>query len=391
MCARTTSPAMRPSASACRGRRWPPASTGICPAAFADAANRRLVDILQPDVLWAGGITAAVKICHIAEAAGLSVITHAGMNYPYGQHLAFAMPAIQWGERSEGVSSPGVPLAEMTLLPGTPAIQDGYVRPSDAPGFGLEITKEWLEAALGLRPVSRTLPPLCFVDGQTQRVGDVLARSAGKRPGAVVRLRMHDVQQDDVHVDAARVLHHAPDGGPHAFPLRGGAPQHEIERCIADRTRQVGDPGLNRDAKGAVAEREQRVAGTQPSFRKKHNRRTQVLSERFDHLVARGHPRAGAIPVTKTVPIFAADPSNHGAVSHVVRRKEAHRRAMVKREHVQRRRVVGKDQSAVRAQAFRVGTAYADAKHEAEETDDHVETDQDCPAECRDNCRGRCW
>ena len=115
------------------------------PGAFADAANRRLVDIFQPDVLWAGGITAAVKICHIAEAAGLPVITHAGMNYPYGQHLAYAMPAIPWGERSEGVSSPGVPLEEMTLLPGTPAIQNGYVRPSDAPGFGLEITKEWLE------------------------------------------------------------------------------------------------------------------------------------------------------------------------------------------------------------------------------------------------------
>lgn len=115
------------------------------PTAFADAANRRLVDIFQPDILWAGGITSAVRICHIAEAAGLSVITHAGMNYPFGQHLAFAMPAIQWGERSEGVSSPGVPLEEMTLLPGTPAIQDGHVRPSDAPGFGLEITKEWLE------------------------------------------------------------------------------------------------------------------------------------------------------------------------------------------------------------------------------------------------------
>ena len=98
-----------------------------------------------PDVLWGGGITGVVKICHIAEAAGISVITHAGMNYPYGQHLAFAMPAIIWGERSEGVSAPGVPLAEMTRLPGTPAIQDGYLVPSDAPGFGLEITMDWLE------------------------------------------------------------------------------------------------------------------------------------------------------------------------------------------------------------------------------------------------------
>ena len=48
---------------------------------------------------------------------GISVITHAGMNYPYGQHLAFAMPAITWGERSEGVSAPGVPLEEMVNYP----------------------------------------------------------------------------------------------------------------------------------------------------------------------------------------------------------------------------------------------------------------------------------
>ena len=113
---------------------------------FALAAGKGLVDILQPDVAWAGGITALVKICHIAEAHGLTVISHAGMNYPYGQHVSFAMPAIQWGERSEGVAPPGVPLEEMVLLPGTPAIKDGYLVPSDAPGFGLEISKEWLES-----------------------------------------------------------------------------------------------------------------------------------------------------------------------------------------------------------------------------------------------------
>jgi L-rhamnonate dehydratase len=116
------------------------------PTTFAAVVQRRLVDILQPDVLWAGGITACVKICHLAEASGVSVITHGGMNYPYGQHLAYAMPAIVWGERSEGVSAPGVPLEEMVLLPGTAVIKDGYLVPSDAPGFGLEVTKEWLEA-----------------------------------------------------------------------------------------------------------------------------------------------------------------------------------------------------------------------------------------------------
>jgi len=129
---------------------WQTLATGehwYTPLPFMAAAKRGLVDILQPDVLWVGGITASVRICYIAEATGLSVITHAGMNYPYGQHLAYAMPAIPWGERSEGVSPPGVPLEEMVALPGTAVIKDGYLVPSDAPGFGLEVTMEWLESA----------------------------------------------------------------------------------------------------------------------------------------------------------------------------------------------------------------------------------------------------
>jgi L-rhamnonate dehydratase len=113
---------------------------------FALAAGRGLVDIFQPDIAWVGGITASVRICHLAEAHGLTVIGHAGMNYPYGQHLALAMPVIPMGERSEGVAPPGVPLEEMVALPGTVPIRNGRVRPTGAPGFGIEVTKEWLES-----------------------------------------------------------------------------------------------------------------------------------------------------------------------------------------------------------------------------------------------------
>src|SRR4051794_24793990 len=113
---------------------------------FAAAAGRGLVDIMQPDLAWCGGISAGVRICHLAEAHGLSVIAHAGMNYPWGQHLSLAMPAIQLGERSGGVSPPGVPLQEMSVLPGTVVIREGRVRPSEAPGLGLEVTREWLES-----------------------------------------------------------------------------------------------------------------------------------------------------------------------------------------------------------------------------------------------------
>ena len=130
---------------------WQTLATGehwYLPQTFSTAANRCLADIFQPDVLWAGGISSCVRICHIAEAAGLSVIAHGGMNGPYGQHLTFAMPAIPWGERSGGVSAPGVPLEEMVVLPGTAFIKDGYLVPNDAPGFGIEVDMKWLESKI---------------------------------------------------------------------------------------------------------------------------------------------------------------------------------------------------------------------------------------------------
>ena len=112
---------------------------------FAFAASHGLVDIFQPDLSWVGGLTAGIKICNIAQAHGLSVIPHASSNYPYGQHLAYSMPSVTWAERSEGVSPPGIPLEEMVRLPGTPTIKDGYVKPSDSPGFGFEFDLDWVE------------------------------------------------------------------------------------------------------------------------------------------------------------------------------------------------------------------------------------------------------
>ena len=113
---------------------------------FFSAAGRRTVEVLQPDINWVGGITATVKICHYAEAAGLSVIPHCGGNTPEGQHLALAMPSMPLAEFGIGVS--GVPIREsFQRRPGTAVPEDGSLVPSDAPGFGSEITREALEAA----------------------------------------------------------------------------------------------------------------------------------------------------------------------------------------------------------------------------------------------------
>ena len=91
-------------------------------------------------------MTSLVRICRMAEAAGMQVTPHGGMNWPYSQHLVYAMPATTLGERSDGVAAPGVALEDMVRLPGTAVIQDGTLVPSDAPGFGIEIDRKWIDA-----------------------------------------------------------------------------------------------------------------------------------------------------------------------------------------------------------------------------------------------------
>jgi L-rhamnonate dehydratase len=115
---------------------------------FFHAAKHALVDIFQPDIEWVGGVTACAKICHIAEASGRSVMLHAGMNTLYGQHLTYAMPSATWGEYFVH-APPAVPLAQMTVIPGTPVPERGAVNPPDAPGFGMDIDLKWIEASAG--------------------------------------------------------------------------------------------------------------------------------------------------------------------------------------------------------------------------------------------------
>ncbi|MFD2647190.1 enolase C-terminal domain-like protein [Devosia albogilva] len=127
---------------------WLPLATGehwYTPANFLHAASRQLADIFQPDICWAGGLTGCLRINHIAEAAGIEVILHAGMNTPYGQHLTHASANMRWGEFFLG-SAPGVPLREAVVFPGMSVPEAGRLIPNDEPGFGLGLTEARLEA-----------------------------------------------------------------------------------------------------------------------------------------------------------------------------------------------------------------------------------------------------
>jgi L-rhamnonate dehydratase len=127
---------------------WMGLATGehwYLPSTFMQAASRRLADVFQPDIAWAGGFTACQRIDHIAEAAGIEMILHAGMNTPYGQHLSFASPNMRWGEYFVGAGA-GVPLEETIVFPGMATPRNGRLTPNAEPGFGLGLTPAALEA-----------------------------------------------------------------------------------------------------------------------------------------------------------------------------------------------------------------------------------------------------
>jgi L-rhamnonate dehydratase len=126
---------------------WVPLATGEHHRgrhAFRQLVERRAVDVLQPDIKWCGGLSEAVKIYTIAEAAGLVTVPHAAAGTPWGQHFGMAMPESPLAEFWMG-SDPGIPLDEVCPIPGMAMPKDGYVTASDAPGFGMEIKPEWVQ------------------------------------------------------------------------------------------------------------------------------------------------------------------------------------------------------------------------------------------------------
>ncbi len=84
----------------------------------------------------------------MADAAGLTVILHGGGLHPFGQHLTVAMPNMPWAEFFIA-SPPGVHLEETRRITVTRLPVDGWLTVNDGPGFGMDISEEWLEAFEG--------------------------------------------------------------------------------------------------------------------------------------------------------------------------------------------------------------------------------------------------
>jgi L-alanine-DL-glutamate epimerase-like enolase superfamily enzyme len=105
------------------------------------------VDVLQPDVARAGGLTGMRRIAELAAVRGAEVVPHCwktGINAAAARHLQAA--------------SPNVPLIEMftpelfdsplrrELVRGEPTLREGRLPLPERPGLGIELAPEAVEA-----------------------------------------------------------------------------------------------------------------------------------------------------------------------------------------------------------------------------------------------------
>lgn len=112
--------------------------------------DRRIVDIVQPDICYLGGMIRTLEVTRRAAAAGLPVTPHSAnltLVTLFTMHLLRAIPnAGAYLELSiEGRDY--YPWQEGLFRSDPYVVTDGTVSVPDAPGWGVEIAPEWLATA----------------------------------------------------------------------------------------------------------------------------------------------------------------------------------------------------------------------------------------------------
>lgn len=116
-------------------------------ATWRHMIDMRAVDIVQPDILYLGGISRTLQVCRMANAAGLPITPHSanqGLVTLFTMHLLRAIEGA--GKYLEfSIEGPDYyPWQEGLFVHSPYAVEDGQVTVTDAPGWGIEVSPEWL-------------------------------------------------------------------------------------------------------------------------------------------------------------------------------------------------------------------------------------------------------
>jgi L-alanine-DL-glutamate epimerase-like enolase superfamily enzyme len=113
------------------------------------AIDMRAVDVAQPDVCYLGGINRTLKVVEMAKRAGLPVTPHSanqsmvtiftlhlmGAIENAGPYVEFSIEGADYYPWDSGLYEPAL------------VARDGKVRIPDGPGWGVELSRAWLDKA----------------------------------------------------------------------------------------------------------------------------------------------------------------------------------------------------------------------------------------------------
>jgi L-alanine-DL-glutamate epimerase-like enolase superfamily enzyme len=111
---------------------------------FRELITKRAIDIVQPDVIWTGGITECRKIAAVAQAYGLPVVPHvfsSGVSTIANMHFIASIPN---GGLLEFDQNPN-PLRSDLFEEPIEVTPDGTVRLPDRPGLGVTLNSATID------------------------------------------------------------------------------------------------------------------------------------------------------------------------------------------------------------------------------------------------------
>lgn len=114
---------------------------------WRDMIAGRVVDVIQPDICYLGGLSRTVRVAKMAETAGIPVTPHCAnlsMVTLFTMHLLRAIPNA--GKYLEfAIEGPDYYPWQDDLFVQSPfAITDGHATVTDAPGWGVDVNPDWL-------------------------------------------------------------------------------------------------------------------------------------------------------------------------------------------------------------------------------------------------------
>jgi L-alanine-DL-glutamate epimerase-like enolase superfamily enzyme len=127
--------------NACPWMKWTTGEHEYTRYGFRNLITARSVDIVQPDVMWVGGLTELLRVAALANAYDIPVVPHGSGAYSY--HFCMTQPQVIFGEYVN-ISPDGRSVAPVfgTMFKNEAIPVNGTITLFDEPGFGLELNRD---------------------------------------------------------------------------------------------------------------------------------------------------------------------------------------------------------------------------------------------------------